>query len=161
MILALLGVTHAAPVPVDGVSCARRIQFETPYRWSWSAERTPLTEATALLVRADADLLAPRDVGRAVLYVESWPAEMLWIRGDQALILAPLALDGPVRAWFGPYTLPERVDAAARKVAGDEARGVGPLTADVTLPPLSWSGTRSALVKVLAEACGVETAGGR
>lgn len=153
MILVFAGLAWAGPTAVDAVTCAAPVRFEKPYRWSWSAERAPITDATALIVQADPTLLRPRDLGQAVLYVEGWPAEVLWVRGDEALILAPLALPGPIRAWFGPETLPEQVDAAARKAADDEARDVVAVKPERTLPLRTWGGSRAGLVQAIETGC--------
>ena len=120
MILILMTALAAAadlPVPAEAVDCLRAVHFSTPYRWNWSAEHSAVVDATALVVRADPELLRPRDIGQRVLYVEGWPAEILAREADRALILAPVALPaGPVRVWFGGDTLPERVDARQRLV---------------------------------------------
>jgi hypothetical protein len=149
----LAWVSAAWAGSVDAIECARAVTFTTPYAWNWSAERVPVRDATALLVRADAELLRPRDVGQAVLYVAGWPAEVLWTEGDAAWVLAPLALEARIPAWFGPDTLPERVDAAARKAATDAAAGLLPLEPKQAGTPLTWSATRNELVAELRRGC--------
>lgn len=113
--------------PVVEIRCVRPVTFATPHPWIFSAERDPVTAATALVIRADPQLLVPRDVGQRVLYVEGWPVDILSVADDLALVVAPLALSGPIRAWFGEDTLPERVDAEARRRAVDAMAALPPL----------------------------------
>jgi hypothetical protein len=148
MLLGLFAAAQAAD-PVDAIGCARAVHFATPYAWHWSADPLAVVDATALVVRADPELLRPRAVGQPVLYVEGWPAEVLWQGGDTALVLAPLGLSGPARAWFGDDTLPERVDAAKRKAESAAAEGLERLDVKAVGTPLTWTGTRRALVNAL------------
>lgn len=134
--LAETPVTPVAPEPVARVACVRPVTFTTPHPWSWSAEHTPIHEGSAVLVVADAELLRPRDVGQRVLYVDGWPAEVLWTDGDHALVLAPGPMPpGSFRAWFADETLPERVDAAHReRMTADAARLAGMVPGRVDVP---------------------------
>ena len=168
MILGWMGVALAADVsggvePVARVACVRPVHFATPHPWDWSAEHVPVSEAMAVLVVADAELLRPRQVGQRVLYVDGWPAEILWTEGDRALVLAPEEVGvGPaagVRAWFGDDTLPERVDAAHRaQVSAEAARlpALAPVRVDTRLElapgalRTEWIGT----LTVWAAGCG-------
>ena len=144
----LVNVALAAE-PVLAVECARAIHFATPYRWTWAADRPSIDDATALVVRADADLLRPRAVGGPVLYVGGWPAEVLWWSGDEALVLAPVAVADTVSAWFGSAQLPERVDAEHRKAETTAAAAITPVSIQSRSASLTWSGSRRALVSVL------------
>lgn len=143
-----LGIT---PEPVDAVVCARPVVFATPHAWDWSAEHAPIRAGTALVVRANADLLTTRDVGQRVLYVDGWPAEVLWTGGDRALVLAPVVGDlGGLRAWFGDETLPERVDEGLRARARDDARAL-PLRPPLrTSETFDWSATGGRDAAILA-----------
>ena len=145
-----------AAEPVTAVDCARPVHFATPYRWSWAADLPAITEATALVIRADPELVRPRDVGGAVLYVAGWPAEVLWWSGDTAVVLAPLALHTAVQAWFGSTTLPERVDASHRKAETVDASRIASMPVKAWAADLAWTGSRRALVDTLrawADAC--------
>lgn len=140
------------PEPVAAVTCARPLRFESPHPWNWSAEHTPVTEVSVLVVQAEAALLAPRDVGQPILYVEGWPAEVLWTGEDRALVLAPVVGDlGRLHVWFGDTTLPERVDAAHRELARSAARDLPPRPPTWTGSALEWpaTGGRDALVATL------------
>ena len=146
-----------APVPVTAVVCQRALTFSQPYRWRWSADHPNVVDVTALVVRADAELLRTRDVGQRVLYVEGWPAEVLWTEGGRALVLAPLALpDTGARVWFGDEALPETVGAAERVTALRAAAGIALARPEVRGPALTWGASRRELVAVLrawAEGC--------
>lgn len=155
LLLALLSTGDAVaaePLPVAGVPCQRAVTFATPYRWRWSADHPDVVDATALVVRADAELLRPRDVGQRVLYVEGWPAEVLWQDGEQALVLVPIPVpDAGARVWFGEDALPETVDAADRDAALRAAATMGAWAPKVRTGPLAWpaGATRRALVTAL------------
>ena len=153
-----LAVTPApAPVPVAAVVCQRALTFAQPYRWRWSADHPNVVDATALVVRADAELLRTRDVGQRVLYVEGWPAEVLWTEGDRALVLAPLTIpDTGARVWFGDEALPETVGSAERVTALRAASSIAVAPPRVRAAPLAWDASRRELVAVLrawAEGC--------
>lgn len=119
MFLAFSHLAYAVePIPIQGIDCQRPVHFEAPYRWEWSADKPLVVDVTALVVRGSADLLRTRNVGQQVLFVEGWPAEVLWQAGDTALVLAPLSLPaGGARVWFGDTVLPETIDADHRRAS--------------------------------------------
>ncbi|MES2645125.1 MAG: hypothetical protein V4850_36900 [Myxococcota bacterium] len=142
----------ADPLPVESIACQRTIQFATPYPWTWSADTRAITEATALVVHADATLLRPRQVAQPVLLVEGWPAEVVWQVDDRALVLAPLTVpDTGARVWFGGTVLPETVDAKQRSAALARVTTWPIQAAKQRAEPLAWpaEASRRELVTVL------------
>lgn len=142
----------AEPLPVTAVSCQRPVRFEAPRRWEWSLDKPGVIDTTALVVRADPELLRPRDVGQRVLFVEGWPAEVLWHSGDRALVLAPMAVpDAGARVWFGDAVLPETIGAEERGTALGRVAGWLPQTPKARADTLAWpaDARRRELVTVL------------
>ena len=106
----------------------------------WRKEQPAVAGGYLLVLRADPDLLRPRQAAEPVLYVGSQTAERCNSGAESghlvALVPAPVDATGNVQLdpetvpiFFGSPDLPERIDAGAvaREVQKAVAAGVGPI----------------------------------
>jgi hypothetical protein len=117
--------THSG---VSTLVLARPFTIAESESYRWVREQPKYDAGWLLVVRVDPELVRPRQVGVPVLYAGTAPIELLndgWPSGV-AIGLVPRSVDlehAPI--YFGPTTLPERVDAAygAQVLATATARG--------------------------------------
>lgn len=134
------------PVTAEAILCARPVTFTTPYPWHYAKDAPPVESGTVLVVRADANLLRPRNVGQRVLYAAGSPVELLARAGGTALVLVSQALpDEPTRVWFDVETLPERVDGPLLSLLGMGAVHLDPLEIGAWGPALTVGGRNELL----------------
>jgi len=130
-----------AELPAGGVELLDAVPFalDEPFVHEWRVEKPSVASGLLLVLRADPELVRPRQTAEAVLYVGSQTAERCSFPETSgilvALVPAPLAADGSVALdldtapiWFGRRELPERVDA--RRIEEERAlarrAGIGP-----------------------------------
>ena len=132
--------THSG---VSGLVLARPFTLAQPATYSWVKGQPSYDAGWLLVVRVEPELIRPRQVGVQVLYAGTTPIELLndGYPSGVAIGLVPASVDlehAPI--FFGPTTLPERVDAAygAEVLATAKARGfAGPSAAE-------WAAARTA-----------------
>jgi hypothetical protein len=117
--------THSG---VSGLVLARPFTLTQSATFSWLEERPSYDAGWLVVVRVDPELIRPRQVGVPVLYAGATPVELLndGYPSGIAIGLVPASVDlehAPI--FFGPTTLPERVDAAygAQVLAAAKSRG--------------------------------------
>lgn len=116
-------------LPVELVF-AQAFELAQPATHFWRLEQPTYTSGLLLVLSADAELLAPRQVAEPVLYVGSQTAERLnaGSPSGQLVVLVPdmtleeLA-DAPI--FFGQAELPERIDASRANAELQAAKAQG------------------------------------
>jgi hypothetical protein len=95
-----------------------------PYSYTWAKPKHAITEGTIIVVQVHPDDARVRQVGGKVLYVGAVPAERANNGGLDGHIIAFVPgqpdLD-VVPVFWGPATLPERVDTRAGQDASEAA----------------------------------------
>jgi hypothetical protein len=132
--------THSG---VSGLVLTRPFTLAQPTTFFWVKEQPSYDAGWLVVVRVDPELVRPRQVGVPVLYAGTTPVELLNDGYPSGVVigLVPASVDlehAPI--FFGPTTLPERVDAAygAEVLATANARGfAGPSAAE-------WAAARTA-----------------
>lgn len=129
----------ATPAAIAELVLARPFTLDEPYVHEWRTEKPRVDAGWIIVVRAERDLVRPRQVAQPVLMVGSQVAEPMNIGYGSGLVVALVpaqrAKDGTVDLdlsavpiWFAQPELPERMDAgdidAQRRLA--EASGIGP-----------------------------------
>jgi hypothetical protein len=107
---------------------ARPFTLAQAETYFWVKEQPSYDAGWLLVVRVDLELARPRQVDVPVLYAGSVPIELLndGSRSGVVIGLVPRSVDlEHVPVYFGPTTLPERVDVAygAEVLATARARG--------------------------------------
>jgi hypothetical protein len=132
--------THSG---VSGLVLARPFTLAQPESFRWVKEQPSYDAGWLVVVRVDPELVRPRQVGVPVLYAGTTPIELLndGYPSGISIGLVPASVDlehSPL--FFGPTTLPERVDASygAQVLAAAKARGFAPPT------PAEWVAARKA-----------------
>jgi len=132
--------THSG---VSGLVLARPFTLAQPATFFWVKEQPSYDAGWLVVVRVDPELIRPRQVGVPVLYAGTTPVELLndGYPSGVAIGLVPASVDlehAPI--FFGPTTLPERVDAAygTEVLATAKARGFAGPSAT------AWTAARTA-----------------
>ena len=132
--------THSG---VSGLVLARPFTLTQPATFTWVKGQPSYDAGWLVVVRVDPELIRPRQVGVPVLYAGTTPVELLndGYPSGVAIGLVPASVDvehAPI--FFGPTTLPERVDAAygAQVLATAKARGFAAPS------PAEWAAARTA-----------------
>jgi len=98
----------------------QNFSLEQGHTYTWTAARPTITEGTIVVVEVSKADARVAQVGSAVLYVGATPAERA-NNGDQdgrIIAFVPGHVDlSATPIFWGPPTLPERVDAAAGRAA--------------------------------------------
>src|SRR5688572_3392583 len=145
--------SYAPPsgLPSGGIELLAAVPFvlDEPFVHEWRAEKPVVSSGYLLVLKADPDLVRPRQTYEAVLYAGSEVAERCNFpeNGSHLVALVPAPLDGRGRValdldstpiWFGSLELPERVDAAriADELELARARGIGPVQKSAQLQAL-------------------------
>jgi hypothetical protein len=155
-LLMVLLCAGTAEAKTPGLLLTQSFTLSQAYTYTWVAERPAITEGTIVVVQVDPEDARVRQVGGPVLYVGSVPAErtnngdldgviVAFVPGKVDLTQTPI--------YWGPATLPERVDATkGSQILNESARPMS--TKDVvtaaTRPPLALSDA-AALYRRIAE----------
>lgn len=128
---ALAAEIPATPVAAEALLLARPFRLDRPFTYRHDSSRRKVTEGLVLVVRADPELLRPRDGLEPLLLVgegTAQPASRGFPEGVLVVLVPDLIdlHDAPV--WFGSPELPERATPGriAREVAEARAAGVRP-----------------------------------
>ncbi len=123
--LAAVPPVPATPAPVTRVLLARSFVLDEPFAYDWSADHSPVTRGTLLVLEADPALTRTREVAEPILFVGAWPAQRV-ARGavdGRIAVFVPGDVDlAKDLVWFGTPGLPEQVDATV--VARERGRAV-------------------------------------
>jgi hypothetical protein len=127
-----------AVTPAGGVELVAALPFTlgTPATHEWRKERPAYAAGMLLVLRAPADLLAPRQTAEPVLFVGGQTAERVNTGDFSGMLVAivPAGLDRAGRVdldlsatpiFFGAPALPEQIDAAAAQRELGFARTAG------------------------------------
>ncbi len=132
--------THSG---VSALVLARPFTIAQAEPFRWVKEQPSYDSGWLVVVRVDAELVRPRQMGVPVLYAGTTPIELLndGYPSGIAIGLVPRSVDlehAPL--YFGPTTLPERVDAAygGQVLATATARGFAAPS------PTEWASARTA-----------------
>jgi hypothetical protein len=113
---------------VSELALARPFTLSQPAPFRWAKEHPPYAAGWLVVIKVDPELIRPRQIGVPVLYAGSTPIELLndGYPSGMAIGLVPETVDlehAPL--FFGPTTLPERVDASygSQVLAAATARG--------------------------------------
>lgn len=131
------------PVTVDAVRWAQPFSLAQATPWTMGSTPRDIDRGWLVELRAPADLLAPRAVGRQVLFVDDVPVRSLHtpLLASCTVVVVPgdtLPSLDKAHWYFGSTNLPERMDAAHGEwelhVALDA--GVPVMAPEVIAPPL-------------------------
>lgn len=113
---------------VSGLVLVRPFTLEQPEPFLWVKEQPSYDAGWLVVVRVDPELIRPRQVGVPVLYAGNTPIELLndGYPSGISIGLVPESVNlehAPI--FFGPTTLPERVDGTygSQVLAAAKARG--------------------------------------
>lgn len=107
------------PVAVDEIIVAQPFVLEKSYRFDWSAERQDVREGTLVVLKADPELVMPRNALEPVLYAGNKTVQRLNHGAGTGILIGiiPGNVDlATTPIWFGAPGLPESVtDETIRK----------------------------------------------
>jgi len=111
------------PASVEALVYAQPFSLEEGYEFSWRAERPIVVEGYLLVLKVNPDLVHPRQVAEAVLYVGDQTVERVNLghQSGHVIAIVPEKVDLTEAAiWFGTPQLPALVDAEI--VAAEQAK---------------------------------------
>jgi hypothetical protein len=149
----VIGAAGASPAPGQvEVLLSQPFTLAQPYAYTWSQPQTHITTGTIVVVIVHPEDATVRQVGGPVLYAGAVPAERA-NNGDLdgriiAFVPGFIDLDAEPLYW-GPPTLPERVDATSG--AATRAKAPPPNAARATTAPRLDLADAAALYRRLAD----------
>jgi hypothetical protein len=135
------------PAAVDEVAYARPFTLNDGFRYEWCSEPFTLTKGTILVLKANPQLVIPRETGEPVLYVGTHAAMRLNQGDKSGYVIAVVPGDVDLTkdlVWFGTPELPDRINAARVQAERQQAEkaGIKPLSPERAKAAATAGGTR-------------------